>query len=164
MQDSQSSNKANASVGSPRSEVTAPASPPQDDDAGLLTLEEQFDELVRELLTTQPTGVDLATCLRQQSLRHDVELAGIDADTRMKQEEAILARLYPIEQAIMQTRARTIAGLGVKARHAAYVMSHYWEEPIDKIDWEAQAIRQLIEAVCDFARTPLPFRSVTSDG
>jgi hypothetical protein len=78
--------------------------------------------------------------------------------------EAILARLYPIEQAIMQTRARTIAGLGVKARHTAYVMSHYWEEPIDQIDWERQAIRQLIEAVCEFARTPLPFRSATSDG
>ena len=78
----------------------------------------------------------------------------------MKQAEAILARLYPIEQAIMQTPARSIAGLGVKARHAAYVMSHYWEEPIDQIDWEAQAIRLLIEAVCDFARTPLPFRSV----
>jgi hypothetical protein len=163
MQDSQSSNRANAPVGAPRSEVTAPASPPQDDDAGLFTLEEQFDELVRELLATQPTGVDLATCrLHQRSLRHDVELAGIDADMRMKQAEAILARLYPIEQAIMQTRARTIAGLGVKARHAAYVMSHYWEEPIDQIDWETQAIRLLIEAVCDFARTPLPFRSVTS--
>jgi len=161
MRDSQFSNKANAPVGSPRSEVTAPESPSQDDDAGLLTLEEQFDELVRELLATQPTGVVLATCLHQQALRHDVELAGIDADTRMKQAEVILARLYPIEQAIMQTRARTIA---VKARHAAYVMSRYWEEPIDQIDWEAQAIRLLSEAVCDFARTPLPFRSVTSDG
>jgi len=52
MQDSQSSSRANAPVGSPRSEVTAPASPSQDDDAGLLTLEEQFDELVRELLVT----------------------------------------------------------------------------------------------------------------
>jgi hypothetical protein len=52
----------------------------------------------------------------------------------------------------------------VKARHAAYVMSHYWEEPIDKIDWEAQAIRQLIEAVCNFAHTPLPFRSVANEG
>jgi hypothetical protein len=164
MQDGQSSNRANAPVGSPRSEVTAPASPPQDDDAGLLTLEQQLDELVRELLATLPTGAESATCLHQQSLRHDVELARIDADTRMKQAEAILARLYPIEQATMQTRARSIAGLGVKARHAAYVMSHYWEEPIDKIDWEAQAMRQLIEAVCDFARTPLPFRSVTSGG
>jgi hypothetical protein len=159
MRDSQSSNRANATVGSRRSDVTAPASPPQDDDAGLLTLEERFDELVRELLATRPTGVELATYLHQQSLRHDVELAGIDVDTRMKQAEAILARLYPIEQAIMQTPARSIAGLGVKARHAAYVMSHYWEEPIGQIDWEAQAIRLLIEAVCDFARTPIARQS-----
>src|ERR1700704_3193001 len=108
MQDSQSSNRASAPVGSPRPEVTAPASPSQDDDAGLLALEERFDGHVRELLATQPTGIELATCLH--------------------------------EQAIMQTRARTIAGLGVKARHAAYVMSHYWEEPIDKINWEAQAM------------------------
>jgi hypothetical protein len=79
----------------------------------------------------------------------------------MKQAEAILARLYPIEQAIMQTRARTIAGLGVKARHAAYVMSQYWEEPIGQIDWEAQAVRLLVEAVCDVACTPLPFRTVS---
>jgi hypothetical protein len=48
--------------------VTALASPPQDDDAGLLTLEQQLDELVRELLTTLPTGAESATCLHQQSL------------------------------------------------------------------------------------------------
>jgi hypothetical protein len=165
MQDSQSSNTVNAPVDAARSEVTASASLPQADDAGLLSLEQQFDELARELLATQPTGVELATCrLHQRSLQHDVERVGIDADMRIKQAEAILARLYPIEQAIMQTRARTIAGLGVKARHAAYVMSHYWEEPIDQIDREAQAMRLLIEAVCDFARTPLPFRSEISDG
>ena len=163
MPDGQSSNRANATIGSPRSEMTAPVSS-SDGDAALITLEEQFEELVRELLAAQPTGIELATCLHQQSLRHNVEPARIDADTRMKQAEAILGRLYPIEQAIMQTPARTIAGLGVKARHAAYVASHYWEEPIDKIDWEAQAVRQLIEAVCDFARMPLPFRSVTSGG
>jgi hypothetical protein len=46
MQDSQSSNRANAPIDSPRSEVTAAAAPSQDDDAGLLTLEEQFDKLV----------------------------------------------------------------------------------------------------------------------
>jgi hypothetical protein len=69
----------------------------------------------------------------------------------------ILARLYPIERAIMAAPAYSIVGLGVKARHAAYVMSQYWEEPTDKIDWEAQAIRLLIEAVCDVARTPLSF-------
>jgi hypothetical protein len=104
----------------------------------------------------------LATCLRQESLRHDIEL-GIAADTRTKQAEAILARLYPIEQAIIQTRARSIAGLGVKARHAAYVLSQYWEAPIDRIDWDARSIRLLIEAVCQVARIPLPFRNLRDD-
>jgi len=75
--------------------------------------------------------------------------------------EPVLARLYPIERAIMRTRASTIAGLGVKARHAAYVMSQYWEDPIDQIDWEAQAARRLIEAVCDVARMPLPFHNLS---
>jgi hypothetical protein len=49
--------------------------------------------------------------------------------------------------------------LGVKARHAAYVMSEHWEAPIDRIDWDAQAVRLLIEAICDFACTPLPLRN-----
>ena len=60
----------------------------------------------------------------------------------------------------MAIPARTMAGLGVKARHAAYVMSQYWEAPIDHIDWDAQAVRHLIEAVCDVARTPLPFQNL----
>jgi hypothetical protein len=157
MRDSQSSSRANAAIDSSRSEVMA--LPPTDDDVGLLFLEEQFDELVSELLSAQPLGGELATCLNQQSLMHDVERENV----RTKQAEAILARLYPIERAIMQTPARTIAGLGVKARHAAHVMSHYWEEPIGQIDWEAQAIRLLIEAVCEVARTPLPFSNPTSD-
>ena len=60
----------------------------------------------------------------------------------------------------MQMSACTIAGLGVKARHAAYLMSQYWEVPMDRIDWDARAVRLLIEAVCDVARTPLPLRDV----
>ena len=76
-----------------------------------------------------------------------------------RQIETVLASLDPIERAIMQTQARTIAGLGVKARHAAYVMSQYWEDPIDQIDWDARAVRLLIEAVCNVALTPLPFRN-----
>jgi len=39
-------------------------------------------------------------------------------------------------------------------------MSHYWEEPIDQIDWEAQAIRLLVEAVCDVAHRPLLLRQL----
>jgi hypothetical protein len=86
-----------------------------------------------------------------------------DDGTDTKQVEAILERLYPIERAIMQTPACTIAGLGVKARHAAHVMSQYWEAPLDRIDWDAQAMRLLIEAVCDFAHTPLLFRNFKGD-
>jgi hypothetical protein len=162
VRDSQSSSAASTPVGSPRSEMMTPALS-STDDAGLLALEEQFDELVAELLAAQPTGGEFATCLNQQSLMTNVGPAGTDTDAKIKQAEAILALLYPIEQAIMQTPARTIAGLGVKARHAAYVMSHYWEESIGQIDWEAQAVRFLIEAVCHLARRPLPFRNVAPD-
>jgi hypothetical protein len=58
----------------------------------------------------------------------------------------------------MQTPARTITGLGVKARRAAYVMSQYWEAPIDQIDWDARAVRLLIEAVCEIAGVLPGFR------
>jgi hypothetical protein len=63
----------------------------------------------------------------------------------------ILARLQPIERAIMQTPVYTITGLGVKARHAAYVMSKYWEAPADQIDCDEQVVRLLIEAICKLA-------------
>jgi hypothetical protein len=124
----------------------------------LLALAVRFETIAAELAASQRAGGELAICLDQRSLIQDGVLAGVDADAKTKQAEAILARLYPIEQAIMATPATTIAGLG-----AAYVMSQYWEAPIYQIDWDAKAVRLLIEAVCDFARTPLPLRNV-SDG
>jgi hypothetical protein len=57
---------------------------------------------------------EFTTSLDQQRLFRDSELAGTDADAGTKQAEVLLARLYPIEQAIMQTPAHTITGLGVK--------------------------------------------------
>jgi hypothetical protein len=54
----------------------------------------------------------------------------------LEQLEAALARLAPIEQAIMATPAQTVVGLGVKARHAAYVLSEYWAQPLEKADWD----------------------------
>ncbi|WP_315825576.1 MULTISPECIES: hypothetical protein [unclassified Bradyrhizobium] len=71
--------------------------------------------------------------------------------------ETMLADLAPVEQAIMGTPARTIAGLGVKARHAAYVVSEYWDAPLDQIDWHSRAVRSLIEAVCEVASVPYSF-------
>ena len=50
--------------------------------------------------------------------------------------------------------------MDVKVRHAAYVMSEYWDAPIDKIDWDAWAVRLLIEAICDVAHTPLLYRNL----
>jgi hypothetical protein len=135
---------------------------PRDDDAVLLTLELQFGSLVGELQAVEGASNQL----RNRRPRVQAGSKGAiqaDHDAQIPWTEAILARLYPIEQAIMQTPACTIVGLGVKARHAAYVISQYWEEPLEQIDWEAQAVRLLIEAVCGVARTPLPFRAQGSD-
>jgi len=135
-----------------------------DDDGGLLALEVQLEDLVSQLLAAQEANGELIGKLDQLSAVPDNAIGGgpenaSASEAHAKRVEAILARLYPIERAIMEAPAYSIVGLGVKARHAAYVMSQYWEEPTDKIDWEAQAIRLLIEAVCDVARTPLSFRT-----
>src|SRR5215468_11241793 len=101
---------------------------PADDDAGLLALEMEFSRIVAELRGAQGSKTCLEAGSEPEAGDHEVEV------------ESILARLYPVEQRIMQTPARTIAGLAVKARHAAYVMSQYWEVPIDRIDWHARAV------------------------
>jgi hypothetical protein len=86
-----------------------------------------------------------------------------ERDNDFEEIEATLARLEPIERAIMTMPACTPTGLGVKARHAAHVMSHCWSGSIDQIDWEARAVRLLIEAVCKAAHVPLPFPGVAGD-
>jgi hypothetical protein len=123
------------------------------EDGALLALEAELDHLVSQLVAAQEADQlpAMSDCARS-----DTENVSIK-EAQAKRVEAILARLYPIERAIIAAPACTIVGLGVKARHAAYVMSQYWEEPAGKNDWEAQVIRLLIEAVCDVARTPLSF-------
>ncbi|MGY4305158.1 hypothetical protein ACVIJ6_002401 [Bradyrhizobium sp. USDA 4369] len=99
------------------------------DDSGLVVLGKQLEEALAKIRALHdPASPD-----------------------HLEQIETMLADLAPIEQAIMATPARTIAGLGVKARHAAYVNSENWDAPIDEIDWDARAVRSLIEAVCDVA-------------
>jgi hypothetical protein len=147
---------------------TATASPA--DDSPLLALEKQFNAISAELLAVERSRRDQKRY--PSPTAHPPERSTIESrvgehsfdEVVTQQIESVLARLYPIERAIMQTPACTIAGLGVKARHAAYVMSEYWESPIDRIDWDARAVRLLIEAVCDFARTPLPFQNLGGDG
>jgi hypothetical protein len=81
-----------------------------------------------------------------------------EADSHLEEIEATLARLEPIEYA----PACTPTSLGVKARHAAHVMSEYWNGSINQMDWDARAVRLLIEAVCKAAHVPLPFTGATS--
>lgn len=153
----QSPNRPNELVDVARSEATIVSSPSADDDAFLLMLEVQFNALTAELTAARRANGEICPDQRlfvEHGVRTGVDVP-TDHDARTRQVEAVLARLDPIEQAIMVTPARTIAGLGVKARHAAYVMSQYWSEPIDKIDWEARAVRLLIEAVCNVAHDPL---------
>ena len=166
MRDSQISQRNNALLGSSHSEPRTSELLPTNDDAGLLALEAQFNSLIAEVVAAQKTSDELATWPDRLAARNgsQEEAKGeTDKEAWTKRVEAALARLCPIEQAIMATPARTIVGLGVKARHAAYVMSHYWEAPIDRIDWDAQAVRLLVEAVCDLARSPLPIRDVRGD-
>jgi hypothetical protein len=156
---------------------------PTGDDSALLALERQFNEAAADLVAAQrasdalaacsasrssdqSTSGELATCPDQHSLVQDsvqAVSAGTDHEAQTRQVEAILARLSPIEQAIMATPALTIVGLGVKARHAAYVMSEYWDAPIDRIDWDARAVRLLIEAVCNVAHVRLPLCEAAGD-
>jgi hypothetical protein len=135
------------------------------DDSALLTLERQFNEVAADLFAVQRVRDEWAACSVSRSSEPASELSRPEysEEVRKREVESILARLDPIERAITTTPARTIAGLGVKARHAAYVVSQYWEAPIGQIDWEAKTVRLLIEAVCEVARIPLPFCNLRVD-
>jgi hypothetical protein len=109
-----------------------------DDDSDLIGLGEQFEDAITRIRALYDSA---------------------SPDGHLNLIESMLVSLEPIEQAIMAIPARTITGLGVKAHHAAHVMSELWEAPIDQIDWDARAVRFLIEAVCNLARTPLSFES-----
>jgi hypothetical protein len=126
------------------------------DDSPLLELGKQFTALMSELLVlereykervdSRSTAVDER---HSEHVRSNEEIA-------TQRIESVLSRLEEIERKIMLTSAHTIEGLGVKARHAAYVASESWNAPIDQIDWDAQAVRLLIDAVCENAGVSLP--------
>jgi hypothetical protein len=127
------------------------------DDSPLLELDKQFTDLMSEILAVEREYKERVHS-RSTAMdgRHSVHVQS-DEETTTQQIESVLSRLEQIERNIMLTPAHTIMGLGVKARHAAYLTSEYWSAPIDRIDWDAKAVRLLIEAVCKFAQMPLPF-------
>jgi hypothetical protein len=124
----------NASMNS--TESTTGAASPRGNDERLLALEAQLTGLLGELASMRSGR------------------ASAIGEAKESEIEAILTRLYPVENAIMTTPAHTVIGLGVKARHTAHVMSEYWDKSLDQIDWHAKAVRLFIEAVCDVADVP----------
>jgi hypothetical protein len=120
------------------------------DDFALIQLDTAFVTLLSEIV-----ALESQHGCRQG--RRNAEIIRSDEVGRTCQIETVTARLEPIELAIMTTPAKTIVGLGIKARHAAFVVSEHWDEPIEQIDWDARAVRLLIEAICKAAGVRLPF-------
>jgi hypothetical protein len=122
---------------------------PSAPDAMLVALGTRFEALSAELAALQKGKVApfSPTAALGEQLKDD-ETAIKPSAERI---EAILALLDPIERAIMATPAATVVGLGVKARHAAHVLSHYWIDSSDTLDWDVRAVRLLIESTCTVA-------------
>lgn len=117
-------------------------------DAMLVALGSQFEALSTELAALQNgTVVTFAPAAAPGEELND-ETAIHPSAERI---EAILALLDPIERAIMTTPAASVVGLGVKARHAAHVLSHYWIDSAHTLDWDVRAVRLLIESTCSVA-------------
>jgi hypothetical protein len=117
-------------------------------DAMLVALGSQFEALSTELAALQSgTAVTFAPTPTPCGELND-ETA---IDPSAERIEAILTLLDPIERAIMATPAASVVGLGVKARHAAHVLSHYWINPASTLDWDVRAVRLLIESTCSVA-------------
>jgi hypothetical protein len=104
------------------------------DDDELLVLGRQFDAALAKLLSLQ--------------------MRDADAIGRIEQ---FLAGMEPIERAILAIPADGMAGVAVKARVAAHVVSNYWDVPLDRLDLDARAFQLLVEAVCSVAGVSLPF-------
>ena len=130
--------------GATSDEVVAPSA----SDAMLIALGSRLEALSAELAVLQSGSIDSFA----PAARPGEPLSGETATNPSVQRiEEILSLLDPIERAIMTTPAETVVGLGVKARHAAHVLSHYWNDSTDALDWDVRAVRLLIESTCSVA-------------
>jgi hypothetical protein len=65
-----------------------------------------------------------------------------------------------IVRKIMERPAHTIAGLRAKAIMAMHVSNELWFEPENDLDWDKQAGRSLIEAVCAVTGLDVPVENL----
>lgn len=127
-----------------------------DPDAVLVALGHRFEALAAELATlqTEDEPLPMAAAGDRSLAASVVDPSFIDTsfvDPSLERIEAILSALDPIERAIMAIPATTVVGLGVKARHAAHVLSNYWADAPEQLDWHAKTVRLLIESTCAVA-------------
>jgi hypothetical protein len=115
-----------------------------DPDAVLVALGRKFEALSAELATLQKEDDALSRGGEQMTGQEMI-------NPSLERIEAVLTLLDPIERAIMAVPARTVVGLGVKARHAAHVLSNYWTDVPERLDWDARTVRLLIESTCTVA-------------
>lgn len=118
-------------------------------DAVLVALGRSFEALSAELASLQQQDEHAAACCDAQTHLAAVVAPGVERI------EAVLSSLAPIERAIMAIPATTVVGLGVKARHAAHVLSNYWMDAPESLDWDARTVRHLIESACSVAGVKL---------
>ena len=126
-----------------------------DTDAELAALGQEFEALsakLAELVVLQRQEVVPLDRVVQRGERLNGE--GMISPS-VERIEALLKLLEPIERAIIAMPAVSVVGLGVKARHAAHVLSHYWTDSPERLDWDAQAVRRLIESTCTVAGVAL---------
>lgn len=118
-------------------------------DAMLVALGRRLEALSAELSALQ--NGNITPFFPAAAAQGDLLVGGTTVNRSAQRIEEILALLDPIERAIMATPAETVVGLGVKARHAAHVLSHYWMDSTDALDWDVRAVRLLIESTCSVA-------------
>lgn len=126
-----------------------------DTDAELAALGQEFEALsakLAELVVLQRQEVVAPNRAVQRGERLNGEGMISPSAERI---EALLKLLEPIERAIIAVPAVSVVGLGVKARHAAHVLSHYWTDSPERLDWDARAVRRLIESTCTVAGVAL---------
>jgi hypothetical protein len=123
-----------------------------DPDAALVALGRKFEALSAELAVLQREEVDGFSPVAPRGERFKGEAMISPSVERI---EAVLRLLDPIERAIIAIPAATVVGLGVKARHAAHVLSYYWTDTPERLDWHARTVRLLIESTCTVAGVSL---------
>jgi hypothetical protein len=77
--------------------------------------------------------------------------------------EALCDEISILERKIMDIPAHSLAGLRVKAMVGVKTNSDLWKKTMSDLDWDKQAARALIEAVCAVTGLEVPAEQIEED-